>query len=95
MGALEAKVVDAKSIVTAAWVRLKCQYGCGGYDSSHCCPPNTPTPQQTREVIEARCTGWLKRYLDLRYGEPVKVDDSLERIKTNIVRRRRGEGVTG
>lgn len=52
---------------------------------------------QTRDVIEARCTGWLQRYLDLRYGEPVEVDDSLERIRTNIVRRRRrwGEGVLG
>jgi hypothetical protein len=59
---------------------------------------------QTREVIEARCTGWLKQYLDLRYGPAAEGDglavgqgDSLERIRTNIVRRRRrwGEGVMG
>lgn len=59
---------------------------------------------QTREVIEARCTGWLKQYLDLRYGPAAEADgpavgqgDSLERIRTNRVRRRRrwGEGVRG
>ena len=51
LGATDAKVVKADSIVTAAWVRLKCQFGCGGYNTSYCCPPHTPTPQQTQEVI--------------------------------------------
>ncbi len=53
LGAKEAKVVDASTIATAPWVRLKCQYGCGGYGSSLCCPPHTPTPSQTREVIDS------------------------------------------
>jgi predicted metal-binding protein len=63
-GAVNAKIVKADSIVTAAWVRMKCQFGCGGYNTSHCCPPRTPTPQQTREVIACytralliHCTG--------------------------------------
>jgi len=51
LGATDAKIVKADSIVTAAWVRLKCQFGCGGYNTSYCCPPHTPTPQQTQEVI--------------------------------------------
>jgi predicted metal-binding protein len=39
LGALEAKLIEAASIVTAPWVRWKCKYGCGGYDTSLCCPP--------------------------------------------------------
>lgn len=53
LGALEAKIIAPASIVTAPWVRLKCQYGCGGYNSSLCCPPYTPTPEQTRQVLDS------------------------------------------
>jgi predicted metal-binding protein len=52
LGAEEAKVIDAGTIVTAPWVRLKCQFGCGGYNSTYCCPPHTPTPEETRKVID-------------------------------------------
>ena len=52
LGAAEAKVIDPASIATAAWVRLKCQFGCGGYNASLCCPPHTPTPDETRKVID-------------------------------------------
>ena len=52
MGALEAKVVDAKSVVTAPWVRLKCQFGCGGYGGTLTCPPYSPTPEQTQSVLD-------------------------------------------
>lgn len=48
-----AKPIDPSSVVTAPWVRLKCQFGCPGYDRSYCCPPHTPTPEQTRETIDS------------------------------------------
>jgi predicted metal-binding protein len=51
-GAADARVVPSASVVTAAWVRLKCQYGCGGYGASLCCPPHSPTPEQTRLVLD-------------------------------------------
>ena len=47
LGAAEAKVVSPATVVTAHWVRLKCQYGCGGYGLRLTCPPYSPTPQQT------------------------------------------------
>ena len=31
MGIEEAKIIDPGSIVTAEWVRMKCQYGCSGF----------------------------------------------------------------
>ncbi len=51
LGAVHAKVIRADSIVTAAWVRMKCQFGCGGFNSNLCCPPHSPRPEETREVI--------------------------------------------
>ena len=62
LGAVEAKVIKASSVVTAGWVRLKCQYGCGGYGSSLCCPPNTPTPEETRKVIDGYETALLAHF---------------------------------
>ncbi|MGD2125666.1 MAG: DUF2284 domain-containing protein [Desulfobacteraceae bacterium] len=49
----EAKVIDPGSVVTAPWVRLKCQFGCPMYSKGYCCPPDTPTPEQTREMLDA------------------------------------------
>jgi len=51
MGIEGAKIIDPGSVVTAEWVRLKCQYGCPGFGESLCCPPRTPTPDITRKVI--------------------------------------------
>ena len=51
LGAVGAKVIPAESVVTAPWVRMKCQFGCGGFNSSLCCPPHSPKPEETREVI--------------------------------------------
>jgi predicted metal-binding protein len=48
-----AKVIDAHSIVTAEWVRMKCQYGCPGFGGRLSCPPHAPTPEVTRKVIDS------------------------------------------
>ena len=53
MGIEGARIVDPGSIVTAEWVRMKCQYGCPGFGMSLCCPPRTPTPDTTRKVIDS------------------------------------------
>lgn len=51
-GAKHVKLIPAQSVVTAEWVRLKCQYGCGGYGARLTCPPHSPTPQQTRLLLD-------------------------------------------
>jgi len=33
-----ARVIDPQSIVTAEWVRMKCQFGCPGFGVRLCCP---------------------------------------------------------
>ncbi len=47
-----AKIVAPADVQTAAWVRLKCQFGCDGYAQCLVCPPFTPTPDQTRQVLD-------------------------------------------
>nr|MDO8119279.1 DUF2284 domain-containing protein [Candidatus Sigynarchaeota archaeon] len=50
-GATEAKIIKATDVVTGEWVRLKCQYGCGGYGKHLTCPPYSPAPETTKKVI--------------------------------------------
>ena len=52
-GITHARQIHSSSIVTAPWVRLKCQFGCPLYGKNYCCPPYTPTPEQTRTIIDS------------------------------------------
>jgi predicted metal-binding protein len=52
-GATSVKPIQPSSVVTSPWVRLKCQFGCPGYDHSYCCPPHTPPPEETRKILDA------------------------------------------
>lgn len=52
LGARRAKIISPSKVVTGAWVRWKCQFGCGGYGSSLMCPPYTPKPDETRKMLD-------------------------------------------
>ena len=52
LGARDAKQISVESIVTAPWVRVKCQYGCGGYGQCLTCPPYSPTPEETARMFK-------------------------------------------
>ena len=52
-GATSVKQIQPSSVVTEPWVRLKCQFGCEGYNYGYCCPPHTPTPEETRKILDA------------------------------------------
>jgi len=70
LGAIEAKIIDPGSVVTAAWVRLKCQFGCDGYDSTLMCPPHSPTPEVTRRVLDS-----YKKAILIRADDNVDVSE--------------------
>lgn len=55
----EAKTIHPSSVVTAPWVRMKCQFGCVGYGKGYCCPPNTPTHAETRQMLDSYHRGIL------------------------------------
>lgn len=52
-GVRAACIVSPSDVETAGWVRLKCQFGCGGYGQCLVCPPFTPSPEQMRKVLDA------------------------------------------
>ena len=57
LGAKTAKIISIDTVVTAPWVRMRCQYGCAGYGSRLSCPPYSPTPEQTQKVLDCYKTG--------------------------------------
>ncbi len=50
-GAEEVKIISPENVFTGRWVRLKCQYGCGGYGKSLTCPPYSPKPEETEKIL--------------------------------------------
>jgi predicted metal-binding protein len=75
LGAKSAKIVAPRRVVTGHWVRWKCCYGCSGYQSSLMCPPFTPSPAQTREMLDE-----FKRAVlfEADRGKPKKIALALE-----------------
>ena len=76
LGAKEARIVAARKVVTGHWVRWKCCYGCTGYQSSLMCPPFTPQPAQTREMLDEYKRGVL---FEAGRGKPKKIAVALEK----------------
>ena len=52
-GADLAMEIRPESVVTAPWTIYKCKFGCSVYGKSYCCPPNTPTYQETRAMLDS------------------------------------------
>ncbi len=77
-GVTAAKQIAPGSVITAPWVRLKCRFGCPVYNASHCCPPDTMTPEQTRTILDcyhrailfhiegSKAGGWKDRFRQLK-----------------------------
>ena len=59
LGAKDAKVIPTKHVFTSPWVRRKCQYGCSGYGQCLTCPPYSPSPEETRKVLDSYETAIL------------------------------------
>ena len=53
LGARDSKVIEVKTVKTAAWVRYKCQFGCDGYGECLTCPPHSPTPDETQKILDS------------------------------------------
>ncbi|EHQ87800.1 DUF2284 domain-containing protein [Desulfosporosinus youngiae] len=64
MGFARVRPINTETIHVADWTDLRCQYGCERYGQGHC-PPNSPTPQKTREVLKGFS------YALLLEGEPL------------------------
>jgi len=61
-GAAIARIIGPDKIVTAPWVRLKCRYGCGEYGKCLTCPPYSPTPDYTANMLKHYSAALLITY---------------------------------
>jgi predicted metal-binding protein len=46
-------IIAPSQVVTAPWVRMKCRFGCSGFGQRLCCPPYSPTSEETRQVLDS------------------------------------------
>lgn len=76
LGARDARVISPQDVVTGHWVRWKCRFGCGGYGSSLVCPPHSPTPAETRAVLDEYSTAIL---FETPSGDTKRIAVALER----------------
>ncbi len=84
MGFDGARVIDPGSIVTAEWVRMKCQFGCPGFGQSLCCPPRSPTPEATRRVIDSYDQAILLYKRIEKEGRGKEFNDAMVRLEIEI-----------
>ena len=78
-GVRAAKIVPPAEVQTAAWVRLKCQYGCDGYGQCLVCPPFTPTPDQTRQVLDC-----YRRAILIHFEPGVEIKRSVAELEREV-----------
>ena len=80
-GADHVKIIETSSIITAPWVRLKCQFGCLGYGRSLCCPPYAPTPEQIRRILDSYTHAML---LHRHWRKGYKVVDEFNEMVVDV-----------
>jgi predicted metal-binding protein len=44
--------IGGRQVVTGEWVRLKCMFGCKGFSTRACCPPNVPSVKECRRFFD-------------------------------------------
>ena len=75
-GATALKIISPQDVVVAQWVRNKCLVGCRYFAKRFTCPPYSPTPQETVEVLrsykQALLVEFADRYRDRLREEPEK-----------------------
>jgi len=86
MGITRAKIIDSKTVTIGTWVRLKCQYGCGGYGECLTCPPYSPTPESTRKMLGEYTRGLLMQIEDIPARKEAKMSRTLKKIVVDLER---------
>ena len=78
-GVIDARIISPSDVETAAWVRLKCQYGCDGYGQSLVCPPYTPTPEQMRRILDC-----YKRAVLIHFSPDAEIKSTVVELETEF-----------
>ena len=51
-GADASRLITIDQVIVADWVYWKCKYGCPHFGMNLTCPPYSPAPQQTRDLLK-------------------------------------------
>jgi len=46
------KWINTQDIIVAQWTRFRCQFGCHNYGKGGTCPPNVPSVDECRKMIQ-------------------------------------------
>ena len=86
LGADSARWIETAQVVTASWVRLKCQYGCGAYGTNLACPPYSPSPAYTRRMLGQYVNGLLVTFPVPSEDEEYNVRRQMKRVIADLER---------
>lgn len=79
--------IAPSQVVTAHWVRLRCQFGCQYYGTRLTCPPYSPTPEDTRKVLDEFKTAYLIKYegfLGLDTYPPPSLTKAIKKLSVKV-----------
>jgi predicted metal-binding protein len=76
---LDARIIPPKEVETAAWVRLKCQFGCSGFGQCLVCPPFTPSPDEMRKVLDS-----YHRAILIHFDRKAKIKAMIAELERDI-----------
>lgn len=82
----KAKIIDVSNVVVANWVRMKCQFGCGGYGECLTCPPYSPTPEMTKKMLQEYRKGLLIQVENIPPQEEDKIYRKLDKVAAKLER---------
>jgi predicted metal-binding protein len=68
-GATSTRLISARDVAVAEWVRRKCQFGCRTYGKRFTCPPYAPSPSEMAEVLQGYQHGLLVEFANQRREE--------------------------
>ncbi len=86
MGVSRAIIMDVKNVAVGDWVRLKCQFGCGGYGGCLTCPPYSPTPEITKRMLGQYSKGLLMQIEDIVSEDEERVFRKFRKIVADLER---------
>jgi hypothetical protein len=61
-------------VVSVKGLDYKCKYGCGAYGKSRCCPPHSPSSDETKKIIADFKIGLL-----IHFGGDVRVTNTISK----------------
>lgn len=78
-GVIDVRIISPCEVETAAWVRLKCQFGCDCFSQCLVCPPFTPSPEEMRKVLDS-----YKRAILIHFEPDVDIKATVAELERDI-----------